>query len=60
MWRSTIRKRISVAIAVAPGRVETNLRINSEKLAGSKTARDQSIGKWKDIEDKITEGTSRT
>ena len=28
--------------AVAPGRVETNLRINSEKLAGSKTARDQS------------------
>ena len=26
------------------------------KLAGSKTARDQSIGKWKDIEDKITEG----
>ena len=27
--------------AVAPGRVETNLRINSEKLAGSKTARDQ-------------------
>ena len=42
--------------AVAPGRVETNLRINSEKLAGSKTARDQSIGKWKDIEDKITEG----
>ena len=42
--------------AVAPGRVETNLRINSEKLAGSRTARDQSIGKWKDIEDKITEG----
>lgn len=42
--------------AVAPGRVETNLRINSEKLAGSKTAHDQSIEKWKDIEDKITEG----
>lgn len=42
--------------AVAPGRVETNLRINSEKLAGSKTARDQSIEHWKEIEDKITEG----
>lgn len=42
--------------AVAPGRVETNLRINSEKLAGSKSAHDKSIGKWKDIEDKITEG----
>ena len=42
--------------AVAPGRVETNLRINSEKLAGSKSAHDKSIGKWKDIENKITEG----
>ena len=42
--------------AVAPGRVETNLRLNSEKLAGSKSARDQSIGKWKDIEDHVTEG----
>ena len=42
--------------AVAPGRVETNLRLNSEKLAGSKSARDQSIGKWKDIEDNVTEG----
>ncbi|MDB8997679.1 glucose 1-dehydrogenase [Parabacteroides distasonis] len=42
--------------AVAPGRVETNLRINSEKLVGSKTVHDQSIDKWKDIEDKITEG----
>ncbi len=42
--------------AVAPGRVETNLRVNSEKLAGSKTARDRSIEKWQDIEDRITEG----
>lgn len=42
--------------AVAPGRVETNLRINSEKLAGSRTAHDRTIEKWKDIEDKITEG----
>lgn len=42
--------------AVAPGRVETNLRINSEKLAGSKSAHDQSIERWKDIEDKVTEG----
>ncbi len=42
--------------AVAPGRVETNLRLNSEKLAGSKTAHDKSIGEWKDIEDKVTEG----
>lgn len=42
--------------AVAPGRVETNLRINSEKLVGSKSTHDKSIEKWKDIEDKITEG----
>lgn len=42
--------------AVAPGRVETNLRVNSEKLAGSKSAHDESIEKWKDIEDKVTEG----
>lgn len=42
--------------AVAPGRVETNLRINSEKLVGSKSIHDKSIEKWKDIEDKITEG----
>ena len=42
--------------AVAPGRVETNLRLNSEKLAGSKTAHDKSIEEWKDIEDKVTEG----
>lgn len=42
--------------AVAPGRVETNLRVNSEKLAGSRTARDQSIERWQDIEEHITEG----
>lgn len=42
--------------AVAPGRVETNLRANSERLAGSKSARDRSIENWKDIENKITEG----
>ena len=29
--------------AVAPGRVETNLRVNSENLIGSKTAHDKSI-----------------
>ena len=42
--------------AVAPGRVETNLRTNSERLAGSKSARDRSIENWKDIENKVTEG----
>lgn len=42
--------------AVAPGRVETNLRVNSEKLIGSKSAHDKSIQEWKDIEDKITDG----
>lgn len=42
--------------AVAPGRVETNLRANSERLAGSKSARDRSIENWKDIENKVTEG----
>ena len=42
--------------AVAPGRVETNLRVNSEKLVGSKTAHDATIGKWKEIEDKIIAG----
>lgn len=42
--------------AVAPGRVNTNLRANSEKLIGSRTARDTTIGNWKDIEDKVHEG----
>lgn len=42
--------------AVAPGRVNTNLRVNSEKLIGSKTARDATIDKWKNIEDKVHEG----
>lgn len=42
--------------AVAPGRVETNLRVNSEKLVGSKTAHDATIGKWKEIENKIIAG----
>ena len=42
--------------AVAPGRVETNLRVNSEKLIGSRSAYDHTIGEWKDIEDKITDG----
>lgn len=42
--------------AVAPGRVETNLRANSERLAGSKSTRDRSIENWKDIENKVTEG----
>jgi len=42
--------------AVAPGRVNTNLRVNSEKLIGSKTAHDTSINDWKLIEDKVHEG----
>ena len=42
--------------AVAPGRVETDLRVNSEKLIGSRSAQDQTIGEWKDIEDRITDG----
>lgn len=42
--------------AVAPGKVETNLRKNSELLVGSKSAHDKSIGEWKEIEDKIKEG----
>lgn len=42
--------------AIAPGRVNTNLRVNSEKLVGSKTARDTTIDNWKEIEDKVHEG----
>lgn len=42
--------------AVAPGRVETNLRVNSENLIGSKTAHDKSIDNWRDIETKVSEG----
>lgn len=42
--------------AVAPGRVETDLRVNSEKLIGSRSAHDHTIGEWKDIEDRITDG----
>lgn len=42
--------------AIAPGRVNTNLRVNSEKLIGSKTARDASIDDWKLIEEKVHEG----
>ena len=42
--------------AVAPGRVNTNLRANSEKLIGSKTTRDATIDNWKVIEDKVHEG----
>ena len=42
--------------AVAPGRVETNLRVNSENLIGSKAAHDKSIDNWRDIETKVSEG----
>lgn len=42
--------------AIAPGRVNTNLRVNSEKLVGSKTARDTTIDNWKTIENKVHEG----
>lgn len=42
--------------AVAPGRVETNLRANSEKLIGSKSAHDATIAQWKVIEEKVAAG----
>lgn len=42
--------------AVAPGRVETNLRANSEKLLGSKSAHDATISNWKGIEDQVVAG----
>ena len=42
--------------AVAPGRVETNLRANSENLIGSKKAHDTSISQWKDIENRVAVG----
>lgn len=42
--------------AVAPGRVETNLRGNSENLIGSKKAHDASISQWKDIENRVAAG----
>ena len=47
--------------AVAPGKTATNLRANSEKRVGAKTAHDRTIGNWKAIEDAVTAGhiTSR-
>lgn len=42
--------------AIAPGRVNTNLRTNSEKLIGSKSAHDATIDDWKNIEEKVHEG----
>lgn len=42
--------------AVAPGRVETNIRANSEKLAGAQTLHDATVSRWKDIEDAVAAG----
>lgn len=42
--------------AVAPGKTVTNLRANSEKLIGAKTARDRKIGHWKAVEATVTAG----
>lgn len=42
--------------AVAPGRVETGIRANSEKLAGAQTLHDATVSRWKDIEDAVTAG----
>ena len=42
--------------AVAPGRVETGIRANSEKLARSQTLHDATVSRWKDIENAITAG----
>ena len=42
--------------AVAPGRVETGIRANSEKLAGAQTLHDATVSRWKDIENAVTAG----
>lgn len=42
--------------AVAPGRVITNLRDNSQKIIGAKDAYDQTIGDWKNIEEAVEAG----
>lgn len=36
--------------AVAPGRVNTNLRANSQRIAGVQDKYDKTISQWKDIE----------
>lgn len=42
--------------AIAPGRVLTNLRDNSQKILGAKDAYDKTINDWKDIEEVVTKG----
>ena len=42
--------------AVAPGRVETGIRANSEKLARSQTLHDATVSRWKDIENAVMVG----
>lgn len=42
--------------AVAPGRVVTNLRDNSQKIIGAKDAYDATIAEWQDIEKSVEAG----
>ena len=42
--------------AVAPGRVKTAIRANSEKLAGAQTLHDATVSRWHDIEAAVAAG----
>jgi NAD(P)-dependent dehydrogenase (short-subunit alcohol dehydrogenase family) len=42
--------------AVAPGRVNTNLRANSQRIAGTQDEYDKTISQWKDIEAAVKDG----
>lgn len=42
--------------AVAPGRVKTAIRANSEKLAGAQTLHDATVSRWNDIEAAVAAG----
>lgn len=42
--------------AIAPGRINTNLRDNSQKLIGVQDAYNKTIKDWKDIEQLVTDG----
>ena len=44
------------ANAIASGRVNTNLRANSQRIAGAQDEYDKTISQWKDIEAAVKDG----
>jgi NAD(P)-dependent dehydrogenase (short-subunit alcohol dehydrogenase family) len=44
------------ANAIAPGRVNINLRANSQRIAGAQDEYDKTISQWKDIEAAVKDG----